>query len=68
MKKPFILSLLLITHLLTNAQVPRPVGINLSHVNDYSTELVFTNAFLQCRPWISANADDTGDLSESGAA
>lgn len=60
MKKPFILSLLLITHLLTNAQVTRPVGINLSYVNDYSTELVFTNAFRQCRQWISANADGSG--------
>jgi hypothetical protein len=43
-----------------HAQVTRPVGINISYVADYSTELVFTNAFLQCRDWISCNANNTG--------
>jgi hypothetical protein len=42
------------------AQTTRPIGVNLSYVTDYSTELVFTNAFRQCRPWISSNADNTG--------
>lgn len=41
-------------------QVKRPVGVNISNVADYSTELVFTNAFLQCREWISSNANGTG--------
>jgi hypothetical protein len=41
-------------------QITRPVGVNLSNVADYSTELVFTNAFLQCREWISSNASGTG--------
>jgi hypothetical protein len=41
-------------------QIKRPVGVNLSNVADYSTELVFTNAFLQCREWISSNASGTG--------
>jgi hypothetical protein len=43
-----------------NAQINRPVGINISYVADYSTELVFTNAFRQCRDWISYNSDNTG--------
>ncbi|MBU6159187.1 MAG: T9SS type A sorting domain-containing protein [Bacteroidetes bacterium] len=60
MIKQAILGVLLLTQLVINAQVTRPVGVNLSYINDYSTELVFTNAFRQCRPWISANADDSG--------
>jgi len=42
------------------SQNKRPVGINISNVADYSTELVFTNTFRQCREWISSNANDTG--------
>jgi hypothetical protein len=42
------------------AQVNRPIGINIAAVSDYSTELVFTNAFRQARTWISYNADNTG--------
>ncbi len=45
------------------AQVNKPIGINLSFVNDYSTELVFTDAFKQSRFWISANADNSGPWS-----
>lgn len=33
------------------AQALRPAGINLTGVTDYSTELVFTDAFRQCRIW-----------------
>jgi hypothetical protein len=50
----------LLLPLLVNAQITRPIGINLSYVADYSTELVFTDAFKQCREWISSNADNTG--------
>ncbi|MFZ4427372.1 MAG: T9SS type A sorting domain-containing protein [Saprospiraceae bacterium] len=42
------------------SQITRPIGINLSYVADYSTELVFTDAFKQGREWISSNADNTG--------
>lgn len=60
MKKKIIISFLLLSQLFADAQISRPVGINLSDVNDYSTEFVFTNAFRQCRQWISSNADNTG--------
>lgn len=43
-----------------DAQVERPVGINLSSVHDYSTEFLFIDAFKQSRSWISHNADGTG--------
>ena len=33
------------------AQTPKPAGINLSGVVDWSTELVFTDAFKQSREW-----------------
>lgn len=42
------------------SQINRPIGINIAAVSDYSTELVFTNAFRQARMWISYNADNTG--------
>ncbi|HRQ29379.1 MAG TPA: T9SS type A sorting domain-containing protein [Saprospiraceae bacterium] len=38
----------------------KPIGINISSVSDYSTELVFTDAFKQCRQWISSNASGGG--------
>ena len=38
------------------AQVERPIGINFAGAHDYSTELVFTDAFKQARPWITFNA------------
>lgn len=41
-------------------QQNRPIGINLSFVTDYSTELVFRNTFKQCRSWITANANNSG--------
>lgn len=37
-------------------QAEKPVGINLSSITDYSRELVFTDAFKQCREWISHDA------------
>ncbi|WP_037356648.1 T9SS type A sorting domain-containing protein [Schleiferia thermophila] len=45
---------------LSMAQIKRSIGINISSVEDYSTELVFTDAFKQSRSWISSNADGTG--------
>ncbi len=60
MKSKSIVLLLLVFAVQLQAQVTRPVGINISYVADYSTELVFTNAFLQCRDWISCNANNTG--------
>ena len=35
-----------------HSQEKRPVAINLTAVHDYSTELVFTDAFKQSREWI----------------
>lgn len=58
--KSVVILLLSHTILTAYAQVNRPVGINLSYVADYSTELVFTNTFRQGREWISSNADNTG--------
>ncbi|HFB99991.1 MAG TPA: T9SS C-terminal target domain-containing protein, partial [Phaeodactylibacter sp.] len=43
-----------------NAQIERPMGINFTGVVDYSTELVFTDAFKQSREWTSFNADASG--------
>ncbi len=59
MKKIIILGLLLCV-ITTYAQVNKPIGVNISSVSDYSTELIFTDAFKQCRKWISSNADATG--------
>jgi hypothetical protein len=42
------------------AQINKPIGINISGVKDYSTELTFTDAFKQCRRWISSNAAGGG--------
>lgn len=42
--------------LLTTAAAPgadRPLGLNLAGVTDWSTELVFVDAFKAARPWIS---------------
>ncbi len=38
------------------SQIERPVGINLTEVNDWSTEFVFTDAMKLCRPWIPHEA------------
>ena len=40
------------------AQTPKPAGINLSGVVDWSTELVFTDAFKQSREWTVHEARD----------
>ncbi|WP_020534492.1 T9SS type A sorting domain-containing protein [Lewinella cohaerens] len=45
--------------LLLSAQ-ERPIATNLTSVHDYSTELVFTDAFKQSREWISFQADGNG--------
>ncbi len=42
------------------SQNSKPIAINISSVHDYSTELAFTDAFKQCREWISFNADNSG--------
>ena len=42
------------------AQITKPIGINISGVSDYATELSFTDAFKQCRKWISSNAAGGG--------
>ncbi len=60
-----VLCLLLLTD--GNAQVERPIGINFSGVHDYSTELVFTDAFKQARTWITFNADGSGPWSTGGS-
>lgn len=39
----------------------RPIGINIAEVSDYSTELVFTDAFKQCRTWIPHEDDFEAD-------
>jgi hypothetical protein len=59
-RKYLIIICLLFQTLLGIAQISKPIGINISSVNDYSTELVFTDAFKQCREWISSNADGSG--------
>lgn len=43
-----------------SAQNSRPIGTNLAGVVDYSSELVFTDAFKQSRQWITANSDGSG--------
>lgn len=50
-----------------SAQV-RPVGINLTGVVDWSTELVFTNAFLQSREWIPHDTIEWGAAWDSGVS
>ncbi len=53
--------ILLFTISLAFGQIERPVGINLTSINDYSREFVFTDAFQQCRPWISHDNVDGAD-------
>ncbi|MCB0661638.1 MAG: T9SS type A sorting domain-containing protein, partial [Saprospiraceae bacterium] len=43
------------------AQINRPAAINISGIVDWSTELVFTDAFKQSRTWISHQAAPGGD-------
>lgn len=54
------LFLLLFCSLTAFAQAPRPAGINLTSVVDYSTELVFTDAFKQAREWTVFNTAPGG--------
>jgi hypothetical protein len=35
-----------------NAQISRPIGTNLSSIQDWSSEYVFVDVFDQCREWI----------------
>lgn len=46
-------------------QTSRPIGTNLTSVLDWSSELVFTNAFEQCRSWI-VHEDSVNASWESG--
>lgn len=46
-----------------NEPSTRPAGINLTSVHDYSKELVFTDAFKQCRSWISHDVESGGPWS-----
>jgi len=46
-----------------NAQILKPIGINLSGITDYSTEFVFTDAMKQSRSWISFDSDGNGSWS-----
>lgn len=45
---------------------PERLGINLSKVYGWGTQIAFVDAFKQSRPWISANADGTN--SNTGVA
>ncbi|MFN8244841.1 MAG: T9SS type A sorting domain-containing protein [Ferruginibacter sp.] len=60
MKNLGILLICMLVGISAQGQIIRPIGVNLSSVTDYSTELVFTNTFKQARPWISSNANNTG--------
>lgn len=60
MKNNLLLIVLLFQTILGIAQINHPIGINISDINDYSTEFVFTDAMKQSREWISYNEDGTG--------
>ncbi len=62
-KLRIVIAIAIMVPLLLRSQINRPVGINLSSVNDYSTEFVFVDAFKQSRNWISFNADNSGSWS-----
>lgn len=53
-----------VLYFLLNAQ-PYPVGINLTGIVDWSTELVFTDAFKQSREWIAHDDLDGAAWSSS---
>lgn len=59
MKKKMLFLFSCFFTLLLSAQ-ERPIAINLTSVVDYSTELVFTDAFKQSREWISYQSDGSG--------
>jgi hypothetical protein len=62
--KKIIILLALIVYVfsckIVNAQINKPIGVNLNYISDYSVEFTFTDAFKRCREWISYNADGTG--------
>ena len=47
-----LLSLILSGLIQINAQILRPIGTNLSGIQDWSSEYVFVDVFNQCREWI----------------
>ena len=55
MKKLLLLFYFFSIPLLILAQIEKPIGTNLNGVTDYSTELVFVDAFKQSRNWIAHN-------------
>ncbi|WP_367390826.1 T9SS type A sorting domain-containing protein [Lewinella sp. LCG006] len=59
MKASMLLVISCFSALIMSAQ-ERPIAINLTSVVDYSTELVFTDAFKQSREWITYNAEGNG--------
>ena len=75
-KSLFFSLLTLVCFQTLTAQTARRAGINLTGVDDYSTELVFTDAFKQCREWTVHDLEPGGDwdtgvaipLSEIGRA
>lgn len=56
----YLLCLLVSIPVLLFSQVRRPVATNISGVVDYSTELVFTDAFKMCREWTTFDAEGSG--------
>jgi hypothetical protein len=59
----FLLLSFLYFSLPSRAQIQRPAAINLAGIVDWSTELVFTDAFKQSRNWITHQAAPGGDWS-----
>ncbi|BDS10623.1 T9SS C-terminal target domain-containing protein [Aureispira anguillae] len=47
-----LLYLILYGFIPSEAQIVRPIGTNLSSVQDWSTEYVFVDVFKQCRAWV----------------
>jgi hypothetical protein len=60
MKNILTLITILLVSIQSFTQINKPIGINISGVSDYSTELVFTDAFKQCRKWISSDSAGGG--------
>ena len=65
MKYPLVSIWLLCLTVGMRAQNDRPVGINLNGVEDWSSELVFVDAFKQSRTWIAHDNVD-GAVWDSG--
>lgn len=60
MKKTLFLFSLFLANFCAISQVIKPIGINIAGLTDYSTELVFTDAFKQSRKWTPSDADGGG--------